>query len=238
MKEGDVLRRLNAIRDIIEAARQQAGRENEVKLVAVSKTVDVSRIRAAIDAGQTMFGENRVQEAAAKIDFFAQCPAPLEWHLLGHLQTNKAVRAARAFSWIESVDSLRLAAALDRTASAQDARLNVLVEVNVAGETSKSGFDPQELESAVETIARLDGLILRGLMTVAPASRDAEDVRWVFRRMRELRDALKDRYALANFSELSMGMSGDYRVAIEEGATIVRIGRALFGDRPGSPEMN
>lgn len=238
MTDDGVRERLGAIRESIDRASRRAGRSDEVKLVAVSKTVDVARIRAAIDAGQYVFGENRVQEALAKIDRLSSDPTPLEWHLLGHLQTNKVARAARAFSCIESVDSFRLASALDRAAAAHDARVSVLLEVNVAGEASKSGFRPDELDGALESVVRLTALQPRGLMTVAPVAPDPEDVRWVFRHLCELRDSLRERYALADFSELSMGMSDDFRVAIEEGATIVRIGRALFGDRPALPETN
>jgi PLP dependent protein len=155
-----------------------------------------------------------------------------EWHLIGHLQTNKVRMAVRGFTLIESVDSLRLAHKLDREAELALRKLPILLEVNVAGEETKSGFDPERLRASIPELKQLSHLELRGLMTVAPLSADAEDTRWVFRRLRELRDAIRDRFDLSVLSELSMGMSNDFRVAIEEGATMIRIGRAIFGERP------
>jgi pyridoxal phosphate enzyme (YggS family) len=216
--------------EIAETA-DRVGRRDEVRLVAVTKTFPADIVRQAYDAGQRLFGENRVQEAADKIDALSGLPE-LEWHLIGHLQTNKARQAAECFSMVESVDSVRLATALDGRAARIDRVLPVLLEVNVSGESSKSGFDPDALPGAVEEIAALDHLEIRGLMTVAPLVEDAEDTRPVFRRLRELRDDMRERYRLERMDQLSMGMSGDFLVAVEEGSTLVRIGRAIFGARP------
>jgi pyridoxal phosphate enzyme (YggS family) len=219
---------------MLEAARR-VGRTDDITLVAVSKTVDIERIRAAIEAGQRTFGENRVQEAVAKIEALADASPPITWHLLGHVQTNKVKTVVGRFACVESVDSLRLAEHLDRRAHEAGIKLPILLEVNVGGEESKSGFSPEALEREAETIVRMTSLQLQGLMTIAPISDEPEDVRWVFRRLRALRDTIRERHSLAGFSHLSMGMSNDYEVAIEEGATIVRIGRALFGDRAAAP---
>lgn len=227
--------RLESIRASLLEATQRAGRRDEVTLVAVSKTVDVDRIRTAIDAGQRIFGENRVQEAVAKIEALADVSPPLTWRLLGHVQSNKVKTVVGRFACIESVDTPQLALALHERARAAGFTLPILLEVNVGGEASKSGFNPVHLERAAEAILELSSLRPQGLMTVAPYANDPEDVRWVFRRLRELRDRIRERHNLERFSQLSMGMSNDYGVAIEEGATIVRIGRALFGDRPTAP---
>ena len=214
-----IAERLEAIRAEIAQICERANRDpGEVRLIAVSKTHSSETIREALAAGQIEFGENRVQEGLAKLDELAGSEARI--HLIGHLQRNKA-RFAGRFASVQSIDSVRLAEAVARQL---DAPLDVLLEVNVAGEASKQGFDPAELESAFAQIAALPQLRVRGLMTIAPLVADAEQVRPVFRRLRELRDAL-------GLPELSMGMSNDYAVAIEEGATIVRIGRAVFGER-------
>jgi pyridoxal phosphate enzyme (YggS family) len=206
----------------------------DVTLVAVTKMVPVELIREAIAAGHRTFGENRVQEAVPKIDELSANGHGVRWHLVGHLQTNKVRLAAERFSVVESVDSVRLATRLDARAGSLGRRLPVLLEVNVAGERSKWGFCPQEVGLAVREIGRLPHLEMRGLMTVAPLLPYAEDVRWVFRALRELRDGLQAQTPSLHLPELSMGMSHDFQVAVEEGATIVRIGRALFGERlPG-----
>jgi hypothetical protein len=220
---------LAAVRADIAAAAEAAGRDpGDVELVAVSKTFPVAALRAAMAAGQTVFGENRVQEALPKIEALtgATSPggAPPRFHLVGHLQTNKA-RHAGAFDMIESVDSLRLAAALERRLPRPTP---VLIEVNVAGEASKHGFAPDEVGPALTAIAPLGTLDVVGLMTVAPLVAEAEAARPVFRELRRLRDAEADRLGPGH---LSMGMSDDFQVAIAEGATIVRLGRAIFGDR-------
>jgi len=206
----------------IAAACERAGRStDDVELVAVTKTIDTPAIEEAFHAGVRHFGENRVQEAAPKIERLATIRPELTWHMVGHLQTNKAKTAADIFDIIQSVDSLRLAEALS---GRSQRRLPVLIEVNVGGEESKSGLTPFGLEEAVERIARLPNLRVDGLMTIAPWVEDAEEVRPVFRHLRQIRDTLGLRH-------LSMGMSGDFEVAIEEGATMVRIGRAIFGER-------
>lgn len=216
-----IAERLEMIRAEIAQICERADRDPAgVRLIAVSKTHPPETIREALAAGHTEFGENRVQEGIAKLDDLAGSDARI--HLIGHLQRNKA-RFAGRFASVQSIDSLRLAEAVARQL---DAPLDALLEVNVAGEASKHGFDPAELESAFAQIAALPRLRVRGLMTIAPLAADAEQVRPVFRALRELRDAL-------GLPELSMGMSNDYPVAIEEGATIVRIGRALFGERKG-----
>ena len=213
--------RLAQVRSQIAAACEHADRDpNAVRLIAVSKTHPASTIRAALDAGQIDFGENRVQEGLAKLDELAETSARV--HLIGRLQRNKA-RFAGRFASVQSVDSVRIAAAISRRLQAP---LDVLLEVNAAGEASKHGFTPEELPRALTEIAALPRLNVKGLMTIAPLVDDAEDVRPVFRRLRAMRSAL-------GLRELSMGMSNDYAVAIEEGATIVRIGRALFGERAG-----
>ncbi len=210
---------LRQIREAIARAAERADRDPVgVRLVAVSKGAPLTAVHAAIAAGQRIFGENRVQEARAKIDTL-QDPR-VEWHLIGHLQRNKA-KAATAFDMIESVDSVRVAAALDHQLDSPRA---VLLEVNVAGETSKTGFAPHELSAALEAIRGMPQLCVEGLMTIAPLTPEPEEIRPVFRKLRALRDA-------HGLTELSMGMTNDYAVAIEEGATLVRIGRAIFHER-------
>lgn len=210
------------IRARIAATAERAGRNADaVTLVAVSKTFSAETVAAAVAAGVAHIGENRVQEAEAKRSLLDPAGIACAWHLLGHLQSNKVKTALRAFDILQSVDSMRLAEIISRTATRP---VDILLEVNVAGEVSKFGFAPEQAASAVERIARLPHLRPRGLMTVAPMATDAEDVRPVFRRLRELRDA-------TGLVELSMGMSHDFEVAIEEGATMVRIGRAIFGER-------
>ena len=217
--EASVAERLSSVRADIATACERAGREpSEVTLVAVSKTQPVAAIHAALDAGQLEFGENRVQEGLDKLEQVAGSAARI--HLIGHLQRNKA-RFAGQFASVQSVDSIRLAAAIARNLAAP---LDIMLEVNVAAEASKDGFAPDDVEAALSEIAALPQLNVTGLMTIAPLVDDAEAVRPVFRRLREMRDAL-------GLRELSMGMSNDYDVAIEEGATIVRIGRAIFGER-------
>ena len=210
------------IRESIAAAAARAGRDaSEIELVAVSKTLPVEAIQAAIDTGQMLFGENRVQEALPKLEALGGSGAA--FHLIGHLQSNKA-RHASAFAMVESVDSLKLARALSRHTEKSQDRLAVLLEVNVAGEATKDGFAPSEVEAALSEIRALPNLDVRGLMTIARLAADPEEVRPHFQRLRGLRDAL-------GLKSLSMGMTNDYEIAIEEGATFVRIGRAIFGER-------
>jgi pyridoxal phosphate enzyme (YggS family) len=213
---------LAAIERRIAAACDRAGRSpEEVTLVAVTKTVDVTAIEAAFRAGVRHFGENRVQEAQPKIERLGALRPDVTWHMVGHLQTNKAKTAVDIFDIIQSVDTLRLAEALSRRS---ERKLPILVEVNVGGEESKSGVPPSEVDEAVRQIARLPNIEVAGLMTMAPWVDDPEEVRPIFRRLRQLGEDL-------GLAHLSMGMTDDYEVAIEEGATMVRIGRAIFGER-------
>jgi PLP dependent protein len=213
---------LARVRARIDTAAQRAGRDpSTVRLVGVSKTFPAEAVVAAVKAGLPDIGENRVQEAvvkAAAVSNFGIQPA---WHLIGHLQTNKVKAALALFKSIESLDSLHLAESLNRHAAHP---IEVLLEVNVAGEATKTGFSVEELPAAAHAVAGLSMLRLKGLMTVAPLADDPEDVRPVFRRLCQMGEQL-------DLPELSMGMSGDYEVAIGEGATIVRIGRAIFGAR-------
>jgi pyridoxal phosphate enzyme (YggS family) len=206
----------------IARACERAGRSpDEVKLVAVTKTTGVPSILAAFNAGIRHFGENRVQEAKSKIAGLESLKPDATWHMIGHLQSNKAKTACDIFDIIHSVDSLKLARTLSGCCQGQ---LPVLVEVNIASEETKSGFTLAEVEQAVQQIKGLPNLRLDGLMTIAPWVADAEQVRPVFRSLRELGEQL-------GLSQLSMGMTDDFEVAIEEGATMVRIGRAIFGER-------
>jgi len=215
-----VAQRLTLVRERVAQAAERSGRSPaEVTIVAVSKLFPTQAIEEAAAAGIAHIGENRVQEAAAKVSSLRHLP--VTWHMIGHLQTNKAKTALELFDIIQTVDSLRLAEALSRRA---DRAIPVLLEVNVAGEASKFGLSPQEVLQTAEAIARLPHLDMRGLMTMAPLVSDPEEVRPVFRELRRLRDAL-------GLTELSMGMTDDFEVAIEEGATLVRIGRAIFGER-------
>ncbi|HWQ12530.1 MAG TPA: YggS family pyridoxal phosphate-dependent enzyme [Roseiflexaceae bacterium] len=238
--------RISAVRERIAAAALRAGRSPaEVRLVGVTKTHPPEVVAAALAAGLAEFGENRVQEAETKIGALAAERARITWHLIGHLQRNKAGRAAAIFDMVHSVDSLRLAEALDRQVGARagDAALPlpILLQVNVSGEATKEGFDlaawrerPAALEAFladVERILALPHLEVRGLMTIAPWGEDPGLARPTFRATRDLRDLLARRFPAARWPELSMGMTDDFEVAIEEGATIVRVGRAIFGSR-------
>ena len=210
------------VRERIARACQRAGRDpDSVTLVAVSKGQPVEAVRAAYAAGLRHFGENRIQEAVPKIEAAKASGVEATWHLVGHLQSNKAKAAAADFDAIHSVDSAKLLARLDGAAPAPR---DVLLQVNVAAEPQKQGVAPDEVEALVETAREAANLRLRGLMTIAPMVADPEDVRPVFGDLRKL----AGRFALP---ELSMGMTDDFEVAIEEGATLVRVGRAIFGER-------
>jgi hypothetical protein len=227
----DLAGRISAVRARIAQAAERSGRPaGAVTLVGASKTVPAGRILQAVACGLGDLGENRVQEAEAKIEAVraAGAGSPV-WHLIGHLQSNKARRAAALFDWIHSVDSQRLADVLDRLAAELGRRPRVLVEVNTAGEASKEGVPPAESLALVEHVARLPHLELRGLMTVGPLVERVEDARPAFRALAGLREEAARR--VGPLDTLSMGMSGDFEVAIEEGATMVRIGSALFGAR-------
>jgi pyridoxal phosphate enzyme (YggS family) len=216
---------LAEVRARIAGAAEAAGRDPaEITLVGVSKTMPAERVRAVYDEGLRHFGENRVLEGVGKVAELAFPDAT--WHLIGHLQTNKAKPAARSFAVVHSVDSQRVAEAL----AAAGQPIDVLLEVNYAEEESKYGFSPEAALAAASGIAALPGLRLIGLMTVAPLVDDAEDVRPVFRGMRELGERVRERVEPPEW-HLSMGMTNDFEVAIQEGATIVRVGRAIFGER-------
>jgi PLP dependent protein len=222
------------VRDRISAAARRAGRQpEEVALMAVSKTFPAERIREAYVAGLRLFGENRVQEFAAKTEEVLDLPG-VEWHMIGHLQTNKAGKAAELFSAVDSVDSLKLAEKLNAAARDLGKNLNVLIEINVGGEKAKSGVAPDaaELESLLQSAPRLERLTIRGLMTIPPFIDDPQQARPYFRKLRELRDQIAARNLPAiHMGVLSMGMSHDFEVAIEEGSTCVRVGTAIFGER-------
>ncbi len=194
-------------------------------MVGISKTFSPDRVVDALRSGLTNIGENRIQEALPKIAMVAPLGLDVRWHLVGHLQTNKVKQALEAFDLIHSVDSLRLAEAISKHAVR---RVSVLMEVNIGVEATKFGVAPDDVVAVAKSVSLLPNIDLQGLMTVAPASENAEAVRPYFRRLRELRDTLGLRH-------LSMGMSDDFQVAIEEGSTMVRIGRAIFGDRPVMP---
>jgi pyridoxal phosphate enzyme (YggS family) len=224
-----IAQNLAEVRAVIEAAAHKAGRDPAaVRLVAVSKTVDLERIRAAIAAGQDLFGENYLQEAKAKIDALGR---QVSWHLVGHLQTKKAKGAVELFDLIHSVDRVKLARALEAAAVRLGKVQDILIQVNQGGEETKSGVVPEAAPELLREIARLPHLRVVGLMTMPPWFSDPEAVRPYFRDLRELRERLRDQSGLP-LPELSMGMSGDYAAAVEEGATLVRVGTAIFGRRP------
>jgi PLP dependent protein len=227
-----IAERLAAVRERIARAAARAGRSgDEVTLVAVTKTHPPSLIAAAFEAGLRDFGENKVQEAAAKIESLAALrDRGLRWHLIGHLQSNKARRAASLFDRVDSLDSAELGARLDRAAAESTRALPVLVQVELGGEATKSGLGESELFPALEALRGMAHLRVEGLMTIPPPADDPETVRPFFRRLRELRDRAVSA-GLLQAGTLSMGMSDDYEIAIEEGATMVRIGSALFGER-------
>ena len=218
------------VRERIAAAAARSRRPAAaIELVAISKTHGPDAIRAVADAGQTLFGESRVQEARAKT---ALLPSRLHWHFIGHLQKNKIRQALPHFELFHSLDSLDAARQFQRIAQEDGLRPRVLLEINVAGESTKFGFSPDAIGFDLEELLALDRLEITGLMGMAPFSDEPENSRRYFVRLRELRDDLQTR-AGVGLPDLSMGMSGDYEVAIEEGATIVRVGSAIFGTRTG-----
>jgi pyridoxal phosphate enzyme (YggS family) len=223
--------RLTGVRARIAAAARSAGRDpSSVRLVAVSKTFPPQAVRDAYAAGQRLFGENRVQEALQKIEQTRDLD--LQWHLLGHLQSNKARKAAPAFAMIQSVDSVELLRKIDESASETGTRPELLVQVDLAGEVTKFGTPPAEVPRLFEAAAACKAARIAGLMTIPPVPESPEDARPWFRKLRELRDKwLAARVPPDMLRELSMGMSADFEVAIQEGATIVRVGTAIFGDR-------
>lgn len=233
MADSSLVETLASIRQRIAAACARAGRnEAEVTLVAVSKTVAAERVQEAIAAGLTVFGENRVQEAETKLTQLAASRAQTEWHLIGHLQSNKARKAVTLFDAVQSVDSEDLALRLHRIAEETGKRLPVFIEVNLGNETAKAGLAPHNTLPLIEKVSQLAALELKGLMSVPPFCENPADVRPFFRQLRQLRDeAIQCGIVAPTFTQLSMGMSHDFEIAIEEGATLVRIGTALFGAR-------
>lgn len=222
--------RLAAVRSQIAEAAARAGRNaDEITLVAVSKTHPPEAVAEAIDAGQLLFGESRVQEARAKIPLL---PGRARWHFIGHLQRNKIRHALPLFELLHGIDSLELARDVDRIAGEAGVFPKVLLEINVAGEATKFGFTPAKLREQLEEVLALDRLQIDGLMCIPPPGPRPEDSRKYFVALRELREALQTEARLP-LPQLSMGMSGDYAVAAEEGATLVRVGTAIFGDRAG-----
>ena len=222
----DMRANLGRVQESVARACARVGRApDSVLLIAVSKTMEVERVRAAVEAGAAALGENRVQEAKEKIEALGH---PVPWHLIGSLQTNKARDAARLFDWVQSVDRLDLAQELSRRAHAAERTLKVLLQVNLGDEPQKGGVAVAELKRLHEVVAALPNLSVRGLMAIPPATGEPEQARPYFRRLRELREEL-------GLEHCSMGMSADYEVAIEEGATMVRVGTAIFGQRAARP---
>jgi len=219
---------LNRVKNEIAQAAQISGRNmTDIELVAVTKTHPAEIVREAVDAGQLVFGESKVQEARAKIPLL---PSNIRWHLIGHLQKNKIRHAFPLFEMIHSVDSLELAQAIDRIAHEDGLHPRILLEVNVAGEGSKFGFKATTLRAELESLLLLPRLSIEGLMCIPPLAEEAETSRNYFVELRELRDALEQEFQV-KLPHLSMGMTNDYSVAVEEGATLVRVGTAIFGER-------
>ena len=221
---------LESVQNTIGAAASRSGRSaGDIELVAVSKSHPPEAVHAALDAGQLLFGESRVQEARAKIP---QLPGRIRWHFIGHLQKNKVRHALPLFELFHGIDSLELAGDVNRIAEEAGAFPRVLLEVNVAGEATKFGFTPDCVREQMEALLALGRLQIEGLMTIAPYAAEAEPSRRYFAALRELRDRLQTEFRVP-LPRLSMGMSGDFEVAIEEGATLVRVGTAIFGKRSG-----
>lgn len=219
---------LERVREQIAEAAMKVGRAaGEIELVAIAKTHPAEKVREAIEAGQTLFGESRVQEARAKIP---ELPSNLRWHFVGHLQKNKIRYALPLFEMIHSVDSLGLAQDINRIAEEQGMHPRVLLEVNVAGEGSKFGFESETLRAEMESLLALPRLSILGLMTIPPLAKGAEASRKYFVQLRELRDRVQTEFHV-DLAQLSMGMTEDFVVAVEEGATLVRVGTAIFGER-------
>jgi len=216
---------------VAEAARKSGRSASDVRLMAVTKTVDDRRIMEAIAAGVDMVGENYVQEARRKIELMGKS---IEWHLIGHLQTNKAKYAVRLFNMIHSLDRLDLALELDKRSRLAGVVMPALIEVNISGEETKRGVPHRDALALIREVSALENLSVQGLMTMPPWFDDPEQARPFFASLRELRDRVaREGFPRVEMRELSMGMSQDYEVAVEEGATIVRVGRSIFGERPG-----
>jgi PLP dependent protein len=220
---------LERVSEQITQAAAKAGRAvNEIELVAITKTHPAEKVREAVEAGHTLFGESRVQEARAKIP---ELPSHLRWHFVGHLQKNKLRHALPLFELFHGVDSLALAQEMNRIAAEDGERPRLLLEVNVAGEGSKFGFKTETLRAEIGSLLALPRLSIEGLMCIPPLTEEAEASRKFFVQLRELRNSLEKEFAV-KFPHLSMGMTQDYWIAVEEGATLVRVGTAIFGERP------
>ncbi|MEK6660876.1 MAG: YggS family pyridoxal phosphate-dependent enzyme [candidate division NC10 bacterium] len=229
MGEG-VRERIEQVRRRIAEAAGRSGRDpNDVQLVAVTKSVVVSQIREALDAGLKVFGENRIQEAKGKVALLSS--PSIQWHLVGTLQTNKSKLAVELFELIHSLDSVKLAASMDRHGAALRKQVRALIEVNLEGESDKSGLHESELLPLLQACRAYAHLTIEGLMAIPPFHRNPQDARPYFRRLHLLRDRAADTHPDYRLRHLSMGMSNDFEVAIEEGATLVRIGTAIFGNR-------
>lgn len=223
-----VAENLERVREQVAEAAAKVGRTvDEIQLIAITKTHAAERVREAIEAGQTLFGESRVQEARAKIPLL---PASLRWHFVGHLQKNKIRHALPLFEVFHSIDSLALAHEMNRIADEDGMHPRVLLEINVSGEGSKFGFKPETVRAEMESLLALPRLSIEGLMTIPPLAENAEASREFFAQLREFRDALEKEFDL-KLPQLSMGMTTDFTVATEEGATLVRVGTAIFGER-------
>jgi pyridoxal phosphate enzyme (YggS family) len=220
---------LERVRDQVAQAAARAGRAvEEIELVAITKTHPAGKVREAIEAGQTLFGESRVQEARAKIP---ELPSNIRWHFVGHLQKNKVRHALPLFEMIHSVDSLGLAEDIDRIAQEEGLHPRVLLEVNVAGEGSKFGFAPDKVREQMEALLSLSRISIEGLMCIPPVASEPEASRKHFVQLRGLRDSLENEFSV-KLPQLSMGMTQDFAIGVEEGATLVRVGTAIFGERP------
>lgn len=227
----DIASNIQDIRERVNRAAERTGRDpSSIQLMGVSKTQSAEAVSSAVTAGLTLFGENKIQEAKIKIP---QCPPQASFHFIGHLQSNKAKDAVRLFSMVQGVDSLAIAEELNKRADQQARHLPILIEVNVAGEASKFGYSPTALLNDLDQLIELPRLEIHGLMTIPPFSPDPERSRPYFQRLVELQKSCEDRLGVP-LPELSMGMSGDFEIAIEEGATIVRVGTAIFGKRRAS----
>ena len=228
-------KRLEIVKERIRKAASGCGRDPEtVNLVAVSKTIPAHRVKEAVDAGVSVLGENYIQEAREKFNELSSCP--VSWHFIGHLQTNKAKYAVRIFDLIHSVDTLKLALELDKQADKINKIQQILIQVNIGEEISKSGINEKDLMNLVKDISKLENLSVKGLMVIPPFYNEPENVRPYFSALRDLRDqiikqVIKQNIPNISMDELSMGMTGDFEAAIEEGATLVRIGTAIFGER-------
>ncbi len=216
----------------IGSVKQRAGRKDEVKLIAVCKGFPYEVVREAYRCGVRAFGENRIQEAETKVARSLEEGLNIEWHMIGHLQSNKAKKAVEMFDWIESLDSVRIAERVSTYAIGLGKVVNVLLEVNISGEPQKSGFNSDEVVCVFPEIFAFDGIKVLGLMGIAPYTKDVSAIRASFARLRGLMETINDKYGVG-LSELSMGMSNDFEIAIEEGSTMVRVGRAIFGERNG-----